>query len=151
MTGKNLHKTLVAVRWTARIIALLFTINFLFWNTFFAIGSAVVDLHGAITPVIILPVALGVLVLAAEIISWRKERIGGILFILSSAAYLLMFLINTLSGLRFAIITSIIKGFFSVWGVFGLPLLVAGILFLIAAQLSKKLVLKPALEAEKSK
>jgi hypothetical protein len=138
MAGKSLHKTTVLVRWTARIIALLFTINFLFWNTFFAIGSAVVDLHGAITPIIILPLALGVLVLAAEIISWWKERLGGILFIILSAAYLLIYLINTLSGLRFAIITTIFSGFFSVWGVFGLPLLIAGILFLIAARLSKR-------------
>jgi len=96
------------------------------------------DLHGAITGYIVLPIALGILVLAAEIVSWRRERIGGILFIVLSAAYFLIHMINDFSGLRFISITYKIRGLFTDWAIFGLPLLVAGILFLIAARLSKK-------------
>ena len=138
MTGKSHHKTTVVVRWSARIIALFFSIIFFFWNTVFAVGSVMADLHGAITGYIVLPITLGMLVLAAEIVSWRQERIGGILFIVLSAAYFLIHLINDFSGLRFSSITYMIRGLFTDWAIFGLPLLVAGILFLIAARLSKK-------------
>ena len=138
MADKRDTKLATVIRWAARVIALLFTINFFFWNTFFAVGSVVVDLHGEITPVIIVPIAMGIVVLAAEIISWWKERLGGILFILLSAAYLLIHLINGMSGLRFVSTMYMIRGAFTDWAIFGLPLLIAGILFLIAARLSQK-------------
>ena len=147
MTDKSNRKTILAVRWTARIIALLFSIIFFFWNTVFAVGSVMVDLHGAISGYIVLPIALGILVLAAEILSWRRERIGGILFIVLSAAYFLIHMINDFSGLRFISITYMIRGLFTDWATFGLPLLIAGILFLIAARLSKRTALKQTAES----
>ena len=147
MTGKSQHKTTVLVRWTARIIALLFSIIFFFWNTVFAVGSVMADLHGAITGYIALPIALGILVLAAEIVSWRRERIGGILFIMLSAAYFLIHLINDFSGLKFISIPYMIRGLFTDWAIFGLPMLIAGILFLLAARRSKNTDLELAPES----
>jgi hypothetical protein len=148
MAAKHGHKTVSIIRWTARILALFFTISFFFWNTIFVVGSVVTDLHGAITADLILPVALGILVLAADAVSWWRERLGGILFILISAAYVVILLINGWSGVHIISMTSVIKGVFIDWAILGLPLLIAGILFLIAARQSRKDSLSLAPESD---
>ena len=148
MAAKHGHKTVSIIRWTARILALFFTISFFFWNTIFVVGSVVTDLHGAITADLILPVALGILVLAADAVSWWRERLGGILFIVVSAAYAVILLITRWPGVRIISMSSVIKGVFIDWAILGLPLLIAGILFLIAAQKSRKDSLSLATESD---
>ena len=138
MAAKHGHKTASIIRWTARVLALFFTISFFFWNTIFVVGSVVTDLHGAITADLILPVALGILVLAADVMSWWRERLGGILFIVVSAAYAVILLITRWSGVRIISMSSVIQGVFIDWAILGLPLLIAGILFLIAVRQSRK-------------
>jgi len=148
MAAKHGHKTVSIIRWTARILALFFTISFFFWNTIFVVGSVVTDLHGAITADLILPVALGILVLAADAVSWWRERLGGILFIVVSAAYAVILLITRWPGVRIISMSSVIQGVFIDWAILGLPLLIAGILFLIAAQKSRKDSLSRAPESD---
>jgi len=138
MAAKHGHKTASIIRWTARVLALFFTISFFFWNTIFVVGSVVTDLHGAITADLILPVALGILVLAADVMSWWRERLGGILFIVVSAAYAVILLITRWTGVRIISMSSVIQGVFIDWAILGLPLLIAGILFLIAVRQSRK-------------
>jgi len=70
------------MKWVTRVIALFVTVLFLFWYTIFGVGSVVTDLHGAITADIITGVAFGILVLTGYILSWWRERIGGILFLI---------------------------------------------------------------------
>jgi hypothetical protein len=148
MAAKHGHKTASIIRWTARVLALFFTISFFFWNTIFVVGSVVTDLHGAITADLILPVALGILVLAADVMSWWRERLGGILFIVVSAAYAAILLITCWPGVRIISMSSVIKGVFIDWSILGLPLLISGILFLIAAQKSRKDSLSRAPESD---
>ena len=148
MAAKHGHKTASLIRWTARVLALFFTISFFFWNTIFAVGSVVTDLHGAITAYVILPIVLGILVLAADVVSWWQERLGGILFILISAAYAVILLITRWSGVRIISMSAVIKGVFIDWAILGLPLLISGILFLIAAQKSRKDSLRLAPESD---
>ena len=148
MAAKHGHKTVSIIRWTARILALFFTISFFFWNTIFVVGSVVTDLHGAITADLILPVALGILVLAADVVSWWRERLGGILFIVVSAAYAVILLITRWTGVRIISMSSVIQGVFIDWAILGLPLLIAGILFLIAVRQSRKDSLSLAPESD---
>ena len=148
MAAKHDHKTASIIRWTARVLALFFTISFFFWNTIFTVGSVVTDLHGAITAYVILPIVLGILVLAADVVSWWRERLGGILFILTSAAYVVILLINGWSGVHIISMTNVIKGVFIDWAILGLPLLIAGILFLIAVRQSRKDSLSLAPESD---
>ena len=70
MASTRQHQTVTVVRWTARVLALIFTLVFFFWDTVYAVGSIMTDLHGAITTDIIIPIALGILVLAAYFLSW---------------------------------------------------------------------------------
>jgi hypothetical protein len=126
------------MRWVTRVIALLVTVLFLFWYTIFGVGSVVTDLHGAITAAIIPAVVFGILVLTGYILSWWRESIGGILFILAS------FGVTVAAGVNLSqhwpagwpmsrFIPYLIRGFLQL----GLPLLITGILFLIVSWLSR--------------
>lgn len=143
MAAGETNKTARIIRLTARIIALPVMLFFLFWFTFFAAGSILTDLHGAITTDLILPVAFGIFVLAAYIASWLRERVGGILFVLVSFALAIDMLISGLSGVHIVPVATILKNALLDWAIFGLPLLIVGILFLITVGLSKKEVINP--------
>jgi hypothetical protein len=140
MTSKETNKTAKIIRLTARIIALPVTLFFLFWFTFFAAGSILTDLHGTITTDLVPPVISGILVLAAYTMSWRRERVGGILFVLVSAALGIYVLVSRLSAVHIVSVATILKNTLLDWAIFGLPVLIVGILFLVAAKLSKKIV-----------
>jgi hypothetical protein len=140
MTAQETNKTARIIRLTARIIALPVTLFFLFWFTFFAAGSILTDLHGSITADLIPPVISGILVLAACIMSWLKERIGGIIFILVSLALAMYVLVSRLSAVHIVPVATILKNTLLDWAIFGLPLLIVGILFLVTAKLSKMIV-----------
>lgn len=83
MTAISQHKISMAIRWVARVVGLIVTLYFLFWYTFFTIGSGLAD-NIQIDANIIPPIAFGALVLVAYVLSWRREGLGGILFILGS-------------------------------------------------------------------
>jgi hypothetical protein len=138
MNTTSLHKASTTMRWVTRGIALLVTILFLFWYTIFGVGSIVVDLHGAITADIIPGVVFGILVLTGYILSWWRERIGGVLFILASVGVTVAGVVNLSQHLPagWSMLQSIpilIRG----WLRLGLPLLITGILFLIVSWLSR--------------
>ena len=144
MASTRQHQTVTVVRWTARVLALIFTLVFFFWDTVYAVGSIMTDLHGAITTDIIIPIALGILVLAAYFLSWWRERLGGMLFILVSVTFGVIHLISGLSGLHIRSITNMLSGWLIDWAILGLPMLIVGILFLITSWLSKRNVISPA-------
>jgi hypothetical protein len=117
------------VRWAARVIGLIITIYFIFWYTIFNVGSVLIDSHSQISANMLVPLGFGILVLAAYILSWRNERLGGILFILASIGTAV---VEAVSGWSFIIRS--IRG----WLFLGFPLLIAGVLFLISSSLSRK-------------
>ena len=138
MATTSLHKVSTTMRWITRVIALIVTVLFLFWYTIFGVGSVVTDLHGAITADIIPGVAFGILVLTGYILSWWRERIGGILFILASFGVMVAAVVNQsqhlVAGWSLSqYIPSFIRGFLQL----GFPLLITGILFLVVPWLSK--------------
>ncbi len=138
MNTTSLHKASTTMRWITRGIALLVTILFLFWYTIFGVGSIVVDLHGAITSDIIPGIALGILVLTGYILSWWRERIGGVLFILVSVGVAVTAVANLSQHLPagWSVLQSA-HGLVRGWLQLGLPLLITGILFLIVSWLSR--------------
>ena len=105
-----MYKRQTVVRWAARVTALIFTLFFFFWNTVYAVGSIVTDLRGAITTDIIIPIALGLLVLAAYVLSWWRERLGGMLFIVVSITFGVIYLISGLFGLPIRSVTNMLSG-----------------------------------------
>jgi hypothetical protein len=138
MATTTLHKVSTIMRWVTRGIALIVTLLFLFWYTIFGVGSVVTDLHGAVTADIIPGVAFGILVLTGYILSWWRERIGGILFILASLGVTVAAVVNLshhlVAGWSLShYIPSFIRGFLQL----GFPLLIIGFLFLIVPWLSK--------------
>jgi hypothetical protein len=127
--------TLKVFRWAVRIIGLISTIYFLFWYTFFSIGSSLGDLPGQVTTNMISPVVFGLLVLVAYVLSWRYERFGGLLFVLAAAG---TFVVGAVNGVRLG------NGWFSFalfirgWLYLGLPPLIAGVLFLMLSWVSQR-------------
>jgi hypothetical protein len=126
------------LRWITRILALVLTVWFLFWYTVFGIGSVVTDLHGRITPIIIPEIAFGIVLLTAYIISWWKENIGGILYVVASLGVTIPGFIDLFRpgydmtySQRFDLL---IRG----WTHLGFSLLLVGVLFLIVWRMSKK-------------
>ena len=111
------------------MIGLVITIYFIFWYTLFNIGSVLVDSHDQISANIAVPIGFGILVLVAYILSWRNERLGGILFVLASIGTVI---IEAISG------WSLIIRSISSWLYLGFPLIIAGTLFLFSAWFSRK-------------
>ena len=76
---------------------------------------------------LIIAVVIGAVALAGCILSWRRERLAGILLVSSAAAM----------GIHVSIF--ITRNQMLLWLILGLPYLVAGVLFLNAWRLSRKL------------
>ena len=138
MASTSLHKATTPVMWSARATSLLITILFLIITILNAVQivSYITSSHRAINLNMLLSVVPGMLVLAGYALSWRWERVGGILFILAS------FAIGLESLHRWSIISPIstqtaVIYIFKGWAMLGLPLLVTGILFLVVSWLSK--------------
>jgi hypothetical protein len=139
MAITSLQKVSTPVRWIARVASLLIAILFLIIVIINAVQIVpyVTRLHGAINFNMIVTIVPGILVLAGYALSWRREWIGGILFILAAFAISLESLnrwlaISPISNQN--VVTYIFKG----WVVLGLPLLVTGILFLVVSWLTRK-------------
>ncbi len=138
MAAISLHKASTPMRWVARVIALPIAILFLIITILYVVqlGSIETKLHRAITLNMIISIVPGILVLAGYALSWWRERIGGILFILASFAFGLESLhrwsiISTISTQN--AVVYIFKG----WAILGLPLLITGILFLVVSWLPR--------------
>lgn len=132
----NQNKIAVTFRWFTRVVGLIATLYFLFWYVFFDIGSGLVD-HIPVNANIISPILFGALVLVAYILSWWRERLGGILFILAAiGVFIVPATISTINA------KPVWNGSFSLyfmnWAYLALPLLVAGILFLFTAWLTRR-------------
>jgi hypothetical protein len=129
---------ITALRLITRILALLITIWFLFWYTVFGIGSVVTDLHGRVTTAIIPEIIFGIVILTAYAFSWRREDIGGILFIIASFGVTVAGFINGLqhpvSGWSLLLYIQI---FVNGWTHLGFPLLLVGVLFLVVWRTSR--------------
>jgi len=117
------HNSLVKLmRWSARVIGLiaaLFLVAML-------IGAAVTE---GVEPIGIAGITLGllgVMALASCIISWWRERLAGILLVLTATGL----------GAHIGIFAG--RNHFLAWLMVGLPYLVAGALLLVARRLSTK-------------
>ena len=132
----NQNKIAVTFRWFTRVVGLIATLYFLFWYVFFDIGSGLVD-HIPINADIISPILFGALVLVAYILSWWRERLSGILFILAAIGVFVIPAIISIINAK-----PVWNGGFSLyfmnWAYLGLPLLVAGVLYLTTSWLSKR-------------
>jgi hypothetical protein len=125
--------SLSIVRLVARITASLVTLFFLLLYVWIGTSSALYDLHGAVNPQIILTIVLGAVVLAGYILSWRRERAGGILFIVASAGATLAPLIDLVQYPRMIHSVPVLAAsMINSWLLVGMPLLAIGILLLAA-------------------
>ena len=113
------------MRWAARVIGLVAAVFFLTM----LIGSAAEALTGNLEPVTIGGALLGILgaiALAGCIVSWWRERLAGILLVLTSVGL----------GIHIGFYAG--RNHFLTWSMLGLPYLVAGLLLFSSWRLSRK-------------
>lgn len=135
MTTNVQYKMATPVKWIARVIGLIASLYFLFWYTFFGIGSGLAD-HIPINANIIPPIVFGALVLVAYVVSWRHERFGGVLFILASIGVFIVPAFISIINAK-PIWNGPLSLFIRNWAYLGLPLLIAGVLFLTVSWLPR--------------
>lgn len=116
------------IRLVARVIGPLATVNFLFWYLYFSFDPI---MPGQI----ILAIVFGIVVLSGCIVSWWHELLGGILFILGAVG---IFVVPAF----FNIVAEPVWNesfllFVTSWAYPGIPLLIAGALFLITSLVTK--------------
>lgn len=158
-----MQKSASVVRWAARIIGLPVTLAiFLLMGIenvrmiFMRLpkGPPNMPVHIPVTAQIIIAIVFAALVSGAYVTSWWKERIGGMLFVFASIFVIgwqiALFIGNSrvyqVPGFQGSM--SNIGSWFIMWvWTGGLPLLLVGILFLIAVRLSKKPVISPELQS----
>ena len=154
MNNSGTQKAASFFRWTARIIGAPVTLM-LFYVFTIAIISEIFFLriahtapgmptHIPLTAHAVISIIFGLIVLAAYIASWWKERLGGFLFVLSSFCVVGMMIFLRIENSRyfqpppFQWTADYLKGWWMEWAwTGGLPLLVIGILFLITFRLSR--------------
>jgi hypothetical protein len=153
LKSNNTSKSANTLRWIARIIGLFVTlviisvmrmenIRIIFMRL--PKGPPNMPVHLPVTPQMITSIVFALLVLAAYVKSWWKERRGGILFIIVSFVGTAIILISMLASVTHPPTT--VSGWFSgflgpllfLWLMFGLPPLICGLLFLKAASLTKR-------------
>jgi hypothetical protein len=116
------------------------------------VREVISDLHIQITADLLLAVAFGFLVLLAYIVSWRRERIGALLFLLASITQLIgiQFYANPEHGYFPA--TSVYMSPHIIylirdWAWIGFPMLIMGILFFAASWMSRRKDIIPESES----
>jgi len=156
MNNSGTHKAASFFRWTARIIGAPVTL--VLFSLFTVTNMEIVfrrfphpmpgmPSYLPLTAHAVLNIVFGLIVLAAYLVSWWKERLGGFLLILTSFLVLvpeIVLLIENshayqVSDSLFSL--SHLNGWGMMWAwawTGGLPLLVIGIFFLIASWLSRK-------------
>lgn len=88
MKAKGARQHTAGLRWITRAVALVVTLYFLFWYSIFGALSILTDSNGVIKWQVFHPIVLGALVLTGFTLCWRRERMGGILFVLASIGVL---------------------------------------------------------------
>jgi len=140
---KNQHISVMIIRRVARVLSIIATLFVLFYVQL-GIGLLYNDITFILDARFFLPVILGILALAAFIISWWKERLGGILFIITFLLVIIFPFIFSLiehQPLRGSFFEYIFLGFighFDPFFALRYSPLVVGILFLISSSLSSK-------------
>ena len=143
MAAAKKPKSANTIRWVARIIGLPVSLLLFFVYVINPIREVVSDLHVPISANLTLAVAFGFLVLLAYIVSWRWERLAGMVYILASITQVIgiQFYANPEYGYFPA--TSVymsphILYLIRDWAWFGFPMLIMGILFFAASWLSRR-------------
>ena len=130
MSGSNQYRLAKRMRWAARIIGLI-AAGFIL---FMIIGSTVVEftagtwettsqadiIQGSLIGV------LGAIGLAGCIVSWRRERLAGILLILTAIGF----------GIHIGLFAG--RNHFLAWLMIGFPYLIASVLLFISWRLSRE-------------
>ncbi len=124
----NQHRLAKRMRWAGRVIALV-AVGFLL---IMLIGGAIAEILAEDSePITIEGVLLAVLAamaLAGCIVSWWRERLAGLLLVLTAVGF----------GIHIGVCAG--RNHFLVWLMLGLPYLIAGVLFLTSWRLSRKTV-----------
>ena len=152
MTAAKTPKSANIIRWVARIIGLPVSLLLFLGYTIQPVREVISDLHLKVTADLLLAVAFGFLVLLAYIVSWRRERVGALLFLLASILQVIgiQFYANPEYGYFPA--TSVYMSPHIVylirdWAWFGFPMLIMGILFFAASWLSRRKDVVPESES----
>jgi hypothetical protein len=154
MNNSGTHKAASFFRWTARIIGAPVTLALFYTFTLMNIETVFmriphpmpgIPVHHPLTAQAVINIVFGLLVLGVYAIAWWKERLSGFMFVLSSFCIVGMMIFMRYQNSRyfqpppFQWSTDYLKGWWMMWAwTGGLPLLVIGILFLIASRLSRK-------------
>jgi hypothetical protein len=154
MNNSGTHKAASLFRWTARIIGLPVTLLVFYTFTLMNIETVFmriphsmpgISAHLPLTLSVVINSLFGILVLSAYVFAWWKERLSGFMFVLSSLCVIGMMIFLRIQNSRyfepppFQWTTNYLGGWWMEWAwTGGLPLLVIGILFLLASWLSQK-------------
>jgi hypothetical protein len=138
MAAAKTPKSANIIRWVARIIGMPVSLLLFLGYTIQPVREVISDLH--------------ILVLLAYIVSWRRERIGALLFLLASITQVIgiQFYANPEYGYFPA--TSVYMSPHIVylmrdWAWIGFPMLLMGILFFAASWLSRRKNIIPESES----
>jgi hypothetical protein len=152
MAAAKTPKSANIIRWVARIIGMPVSLLLFLGYTIQPVREVISDLHIQITADLLLAVAFGFLVLLAYIVSWRRERIGALLFLLASITQLIgiQFYANPEHGYFPA--TSVYMSPHIIylirdWAWIGFPMLIMGILFFAASWMSRRKDIIPESES----
>lgn len=135
MSETNPNQMAKGIRQAARVIGLCAAGFFLAMLVGEAISEALTTGLQPVTVEVIPPVVLGGIVLAGCIVSWRRERLAGILLIAAAIGFgIAMEVAAECNHVQGWSMLRLLLG----WSYVGLPLLIAGVLFLISSWLSRK-------------
>ena len=159
MDNSGTHKAASFFRWMARIIGAPVTLLVFYLFTLMNIETVFMRIPHPmpgiparlpLTAQAVISIVFGFLVLVAYVIAWWKERLSGFLFVLSSFCIIGMMIFMRYENSiyfqpqAFQWSTDYLKGWWLMWAwTGGLPLLIIGLLFLIAAWLSREKAIFP--------
>ena len=152
MAAAKTLKSANVIRGVARIIGLPGSLLLFFVYAINPVREVVSDLHIEVTANLLLAVAFGFLVLLAYIVSWRRERLGALLFLLASIIQVIgiQFYANPEYGYfpsSSVYMSPHIVYLIRDWAWIGFPMLIMGILFFAASWLSRRKDIIPESES----
>ena len=131
MSGTSRQLLAKRMRWAARIIGLVLLVFFLL----FLIGETITSIQAEgfkFDPDSLFVIVPTVIALAAYIVSWWQEGVGGSLLILVSIAIGILPSVSARPPWSMSLLQAL-RG----WLILGLPFLITGVLFLISSRLSR--------------
>jgi len=152
MAAAKTPKSANIIRRVARIIGLPVSLLLFFVYAINPVREVVSDLHIEVTANLLLAVAFGFLVLLAYIVSWRRERLGALLFLLASIIQVIgiQFYANPEYGYfpsSSVYMSPHIVYLIRDWAWIGFPMLIMGTLFFAASGLSRRKDIVPESES----